>query len=118
MKKIIILALFFVSAIGFSQDKETTFEREGDLVKASYYYDNGAVKIQGYFKNKKLTGTWTRFDKAGNKTQTAQYKSGKKVGKWFVWNKDNLKEITYNSNVIVSVNDWKPESTRLAINNK
>ncbi len=117
MKKAILLALLFISAIGFSQEKETTYEKEGDLVKATYYYDNGDIKVQGYFKDKKLTGTWTSFDKSGNKTKIAQYKAGKKVGKWFVWNKNNLKEITYNNNVIVSVNDWKSES-RLAFNNE
>ena len=117
MKKVILLAIFFITAIGFSQDKETTFEIEGDLVKATYYYDNGNIKVQGYFKNKKLTGTWTSFDKAGNKTKIAQYKAGKKVGKWFIWNKNTLKEITYKNNSIVSVNDWKSES-RLALNNE
>ncbi|KGL61979.1 hypothetical protein [Polaribacter sp. Hel1_85] len=117
MKKAILLAILFISAIGYSQDKATTYEKEGDLVKATYFYDNGDVKVQGFFKDKKLTGTWTSFDKQGNKTQIAQYNEGKKVGKWFVWNNDSLKEINYVNNVIVNVNDWKSES-RLAINNK
>jgi len=115
MKKAIILVILFISAIGFSQDKATTYEKEGDLVKATYFYDNGDVKIQGYFKDKKLTGTWTRFDKKGNKTQIAHYNEGKKVGKWFVWNKESLKEINYDNNVVVAVNDWKSES-KLAFN--
>jgi antitoxin component YwqK of YwqJK toxin-antitoxin module len=116
MKKAILLAILFISAIGFSQQKETTFERDGDLVKATYYYDNGDVKVEGFFKDKKLTGTWTSFDKQGNKTQIAQYKAGKKVGKWFVWNKESLKEITYNNNAVVGVKDWRAE-TKLAFNN-
>jgi len=115
MKKAILLAILFISAIGFSQEKETTFERDGDLVKATYYFDNGDVKVQGFFKDKKLTGTWTSFDKQGKKTQIAQYKAGKKVGKWFVWNKESLKEISYDNNTLVSVNDWKYESS-LAFN--
>ena len=116
MKKAILIAILFVSAIGFSQENETTFEREGDLVKATYYFDNGDVKVQGFFKDKKLTGIWTSFDKQGNKTQIAQYNEGKKVGKWFVWNKESLKEITYNNNAVVSVKDWRAE-TKLAFNN-
>jgi antitoxin component YwqK of YwqJK toxin-antitoxin module len=115
MKKAILLAILFISAIGFSQENETTFEKEGDLVKATYYFDNGDVKVQGFFKNKKLTGTWTSFDKQGNKIQIAQYKEGKKVGKWFVWNKASLKEINYDNNTLVSINDWKAES-KLASN--
>ena len=110
MKKAIILAIFFISAIGFSQNKATTFEKEGDLVKATYYFDNGEVKVQGFFKDKKLTGMWTSFDTNGNKTQIAHYSEGKKVGKWFVWNNESLKEINYDNNIIVSVNDWKSES--------
>ena len=117
MKKAILIAVLFISAIGFSQDKATTYEKEGDLVKATYYFDNGDVKVQGFFKDKKLTGTWTSFDKQGNKTQIAQYNEGKKVGIWFVWSKDSLKEITYSDNAIVSVNDWKAES-KLAFNRR
>lgn len=117
MKKLILLAVFFIAAQGFSQEKETTFEREGDLVKATYYFKTGEVKVQGYFKDKKLTGTWSSYDKQGNKTKIANYKEGKKTGKWFVWGKESLKEINYDGNVIVSVNDWKSES-RLALNNK
>ncbi|ARV15433.1 toxin-antitoxin system YwqK family antitoxin [Polaribacter sp. SA4-12] len=116
MKKAILLAILFISALGFSQEKETTFERDGDLVKATYYFDNGDVKVQGFFKDKKLTGIWTSFDKKGNKTQIAQYKEGKKTGKWFVWNKESLKEITYNNNTVVGVKDWRAE-TKLAFNN-
>ncbi|MFK8059385.1 MAG: nicotinic acid mononucleotide adenyltransferase [Polaribacter sp.] len=117
MKRVILLVVFFISALGFSQEKETTFEKEGDLVKATYYFDNGNVKVQGFFKDKKLTGTWSSFDKHGNKTKIAHYKEGKKVGKWFVWEKESLKEINYDNNVIVSVNDWESKS-RLALNNK
>ena len=116
MKKAILIAILFVSAIGFSQENETTFEREGDLVKATYYFDNGDVKVQGFFKDKKLTGIWTSFDKQGNKTQIAQYNEGKKVGKWFVWNKESLREIAYNNNTVVDVKDWRDE-TKLAFNN-
>ena len=115
MKKAVLLVVLFISALGFSQDKEPTFEKEGDLVKATYYNEEGNISVQGYFKDKKLTGVWTSFDKQGNKVQTANYKEGNKVGKWFVWGNDSLKEINYSNNVIVSVNEWKSES-KLAFN--
>ena len=92
-------------------------KKSGDLVKATYYNEDGKISVQGFFKNKKLTGEWVSFDTLGNKKQIAHYKNGKKVGKWFIWGKGTLKEINYNDNLIVSVNDWKFESTRLAINN-
>tara|TARA_B110000240_G_C13336622_1_gene383654 strand:- start:347 stop:697 length:351 start_codon:yes stop_codon:yes gene_type:complete len=115
MRKILIIAIFCIAAIGYSQDIEPTFQAEGDLVKATYYYEDGAVSTEGFFKDKKLTGKWVRFDKQGNKTQIAFYKEGKKTGKWFFWNEGFLKEISYNNNKIESVNLWKSES-KVAIN--
>ncbi|QNM85350.1 nicotinic acid mononucleotide adenyltransferase [Polaribacter pectinis] len=117
MKKLIAICIFFVAAIGYSQDNQPTYTAQGDLVKATYYFEDGAVKTQGYFKDKKLTGEWTRFDKEGNKIQLAYYNDGKKVGKWFVWTKESLKEINYDNNVVVNVNLWKPEA-KLASNRK
>jgi len=117
MKKLLTLVLICIASIGYSQDTKPHFEAEGELVKATYYHENGSVSTQGYFSNKKLTGEWTRFDLEGNKTQIAYYDNGKKVGKWFVWNKESLKEINYYNNTIVSVNLWKHEA-KLAANNK
>lgn len=117
MKKAFIFVLFFISAIGFSQEKFPTYEKEGNLVKVTYYYDNGAIKIVGFFKDKKLTGEWASYDREGNKTKIAHYNNGKKSGKWFVWSNEFLKEINYKNNRLVSVHDWKSE-LKLAINNE
>lgn len=116
MKKLVTVCLLGLSTIAFAQQKEPTFKAEGDLVKATYYYENGAIKTQGFFKDKKLTGEWVRFDNEGNKIQLAYYNKGKKVGKWFIWSKSTLKEINFEDNSIASVNVWKPES-KVAINN-
>ncbi|MGY0407872.1 MAG: nicotinic acid mononucleotide adenyltransferase [Polaribacter sp.] len=115
MKKLLIICIFSLVAVGYAQNNQPTFKTEGDLVKATYYYKDGTISTQGYFKGKKLTGKWIRFDKKGNKVQMAFYKDGKKTGKWFFWSEDSLKEITYNNNAIVSVNLWKSKS-KLAIN--
>ena len=115
MKNFLIICFLGLGTIGFAQKNQPTFKAEGDLIKATYYYDNGAVKTKGFFKDKKLTGEWTSFDKTGNKTQLGYYKAGKKVGKWFVWDKQSLKEINYENNTIASVNTWKPES-KVAVN--
>lgn len=116
MKKLVTVCLLGLSTIAFAQQKEPTFKAEGDLVKATYYFENGAIKTQGFFKDKKLTGEWVRFDNKGNKIQLAYYNKGKKVGKWFIWSKSTLKEINFEDNSIASVNVWKPES-KVAINN-
>jgi antitoxin component YwqK of YwqJK toxin-antitoxin module len=115
MKNIFIIAIFCIAAIGYSQDIKPTYEAEGDLVKATYFHEDGSVKTEGYFKDKKLTGKWIRFDKQGNKTQLAFYKEGKKTGKWFFWSEASLREVTYNNNTIKGVNLWKTES-KVAVN--
>lgn len=115
MKNLLFIALFSICFVGFSQDSQPTFKAEGNLVKATYYHEDGSVSIVGYFKDKQLTGEWSRFDAKGNKTHIAFYEAGKKVGKWFVWNNHTLKEINYNNNAIVSVHTWKSES-KVAVN--
>ena len=115
MKNLITLIVLCIATIGYSQQKEPSFTAEGDLVKATYYYEDGSISTTGYFKNKKLTGKWVRYDKEGNKIRMAFYKDGKKDGRWFVWNKESLKEIHYDDNAIVSVNLWKHEA-KLAVN--
>lgn len=115
MKNIVIMAIFCIAAIGYSQDIKPTYEAEGDFVKATYFHEDGSVKIEGYFRDKKLTSKWIRFDKQGNKTQLAFYKEGKKTGKWFFWDEDSLREVTYTNNIIKEVNLWKTES-KVALN--
>ena len=114
MKKLIIAACVLSVSLLQAQDLEPKFEKAGDLVKATYFYKDGKIKEQGFFKNKKLEGTWTSFDEKGNKTAIGHYEAGKKVGKWFMWHKDGLKEIDFKDNAIASVQVWK-EETKMAI---
>ena len=117
IKNIITILFLTLSSIGYSQNIEPTFKASEDLVKATYFYEDGSIKTQGFFKNKKLTGEWVRFDKSGNKVQSAYYKNGKKVGKWLIWTKEVLKEINYENNAIASVNEWILVSKIDAFNN-
>lgn len=110
MKNLITICLLSFGILGFSQENKPTYKVKGDLVKATYFYEDGTIKTQGFFKDKKLTGEWVTFDQTGKKIQVAHYKDGKKTGKWFIWTEDSLKEINYNDNNIASVNVWKNES--------
>lgn len=114
MKKLVILACSLTFGLMQAQEVKPTYEKAGDLVKVTYFYKNGKIKEQGFFKDKKLSSTWRSFDIKGNKTSIAHYKNGKKVGKWFIWNKDELKEINYENNTIASVQTWK-EDTKIAV---
>ncbi|MFT5761494.1 MAG: antitoxin component YwqK of YwqJK toxin-antitoxin module [Polaribacter sp.] len=109
MKKILALTFLFAFTISNAQEVEPTYEKSNDMVKATYYFQDGSLKEQGFFKDKKLTGQWISYNQKGEKTMIANYEAGKKVGKWFAWNKNTLKEITYNNNAIVSVKNWNKE---------
>lgn len=115
MKKLMILV--FMLSVAFAQAQETTptYEVEGDMVKATYYFENGAIHKQGYFKDKKLTGKWTQYNKKGDIIAVGHYKKGKKVGTWFQWTKDALRQINYENSTVASVNIWK-ENTKVASN--
>lgn len=114
MKKLIIAVCMLSVSFMQAQDVKPKYEVEGDLVKATYFYKDGTIKEQGFFKDKKLTGTWTSFDKKGNKVTIGHYEAGKKVGKWFMWKEDGLKEIDFKDNAIASVQTWK-EETKMAV---
>ncbi|CAA0141085.1 toxin-antitoxin system YwqK family antitoxin [Tenacibaculum maritimum] len=114
MNKILILACMLSVASMQAGDKKPTYEKVGDLIKVTYYYSNGNVKEQGFFKDKKLTGTWECFDESGAKTVIAYYEEGKKVGKWLLWKGSLLREINYENYVIANVQTWK-EDTKIAI---
>ena len=121
MKKyILILIAFVVSTTAFAQEKENVkLEKKGDLVEATYYYDNGAIQQKGTFLNKKLHGIWTSYDEAGKKLAVGNYDQGKKVGKWFFWVGESLKEVDYSNNAIASVVVWKEsDNTTLAVRNE
>lgn len=114
MKKIWIMGVFLVSGVAFAQTTKPVLEQEGNLVKATYYYDNGKVQQQGFFKDGKLTGQWIAFDEQGNKKSIGTYVNGDKTGKWFFWNNDSLSEVDYTDSRVAAVKSW----TQQAIVNK
>ncbi|MCW2120988.1 toxin-antitoxin system YwqK family antitoxin [Flavobacterium sp. 7A] len=107
MKKYILLTLLLISGMVFSQGIKPKLEVVGKQVKATYYHDNGKVMQEGFFKNGQLQGEWISYDLDGNKTATATYDKGQKVGKWFYWNSKSLNEVDYASNKVTSVRNWK-----------
>jgi antitoxin component YwqK of YwqJK toxin-antitoxin module len=108
MKKIIVLVAIMLTGLGFSQNGKPTLEAEGQLVKATYFYDNGKVQQVGYFKDGKLDGKWTSYDESGTVKAVAEYKDGEKSGKWvFLSGAITTKEVDYASNQVVAVRDFK-----------
>ena len=107
--------------IGFTyaQDKkEPILEKKGDITLVTYFHDNGEVQQTGAFNADGIIhGEWASFDVDGNKVALGTYDAGKKVGKWFFWEGDSLKEVDYADSKIVSVNKWD-NKTKVAVRNR
>ncbi len=93
-----------MSGIAFSQDNNPILEAEGQLVKATYHYENGNLQQVGYFKDGKLDGKWTSYDLNGNIKAIAEYINGEKSGKWIFSDAITTKEVDFSNNQIVAIN--------------
>ncbi|WP_178987207.1 toxin-antitoxin system YwqK family antitoxin [Winogradskyella schleiferi] len=119
MKKIAIILVMLCVGFTYAQDNiQPKLEKKGDVTMATYFHDNGEVAQTGTFNAEgKLQGEWTSFDAEGNKVALGTYDAGKKVGKWFFWEDNSLKEVDYVDSKIVTVNKWDNKTT-VAISNR
>ena len=99
------VTLLLTAGVSLAQEKAPTFEKQDDLVKATYYHENGMVKEVGYFKDDKLHDQWIRYDVAGKVTVVANYDNGLKEGKWYIVGENTTKEITYKENKLIKVEE-------------
>lgn len=119
MKKIVVFILVFCVSFSFAQNElKPKIEKKGELIEVTYFYESGIVEQIGTFNSDgTLHGTWKSFDDKGNKLAIGDYKNGRKVGKWFFWTDNSLKEVDYVDSRIIQVNEWK-DKTKLAVRNK
>ncbi|HEX9981341.1 MAG TPA: membrane-binding protein [Flavobacterium sp.] len=110
MKMVILSAMMLASTIISAQDVSPKLEAQGNLVKATYYYENGLIRQEGFFKDGKLDGKWIAYDTNGNKKSIGEYSNGEKTGKWFFWNESILSEVDYSSNKIAAIKSWKEDA--------
>lgn len=115
---ILLVALLCTAAL-FAQEKgKNSYVKEGNLIKATLFHDNGEISQKGYYtEDGKLHGTWISYDANGSKTAVAQYENGSKTGKWFFWNGDMLREVDYSDSKITNVSTWKIAGERVVSNN-
>ncbi|TMU54862.1 toxin-antitoxin system YwqK family antitoxin [Flagellimonas algicola] len=106
MKKAIFFLAVMFSVGMYSQNIEPTMEKVGDMVKATYFHENGEIAQTGYFLNEKLHGQWFMYNLEGKKIASGKYVDGKKSGKWFFWKDEILKEVDFVENRIVHVKNW------------
>jgi len=106
MKKAVFFLAVMFAVVVSAQDTKPKFEKVGEMVKATYFHDNGELAQTGYMLNGKLHGDWVMFDTQGKKIATGQYVNGTKTGKWFFWKNDVLREVDFTDNRVVNVKDW------------
>jgi antitoxin component YwqK of YwqJK toxin-antitoxin module len=105
MKNLFFIVLL-ISSFTYAQNNSPELEMEGKQVKATYFYDNGAVQQVGHFLDGKLEGKWISFDQTGAILSEAQYSYGMKTGKWILYAQTiPVKEIDYVLNQIISVRE-------------
>ncbi len=106
MKKIMIAAVLLSAGVLSAQEAKPKHEIQDQMVKSTYYYDNGQVKQQGFYKDGKLHGTWTAYNEDGTKQSIGEYNNGEKTGKWFFWTGALLNEVNYADSRIAEVKTW------------
>ncbi|WP_378179264.1 toxin-antitoxin system YwqK family antitoxin [Aquimarina sp. SS2-1] len=111
MKNLILTLAILFSGVMMAQNAKPTFEKQGDIIKGTYFYENGEIRQQGFYnKEGKLHGEWKSFDRTGKKIALGQYQNGIKTGKWFFWENEKLSEVNYSKNTIASVTTWSNKS--------
>ena len=113
MKKTVLFFALLITVVSFAQqERDLKLNKDTNLIDVTYYHDNGVVSQTGsYTLDGKLQGEWFSFNTAGKKIVSANYDNGQKVGKWFYWNNETLKEVDYSNNAIASVNEWTSKSS-------
>ncbi|NKI26677.1 nicotinic acid mononucleotide adenyltransferase [Arenibacter sp. 6A1] len=106
MKAITLIFAFIFSIAINAQEVKPVFEKEGKLVKATYFHENGQIAQVGHFLNSKLHGEWNMYNEKGEKLAAGKYEKGTKTGKWFFWDQKVLREVDFNANAISSITEW------------
>ncbi len=110
MKKLCIAAMLVVSGVIFAQENNVKHEVVDQMVKSTFYHENGQVQQEGFYKDGKVHGQWVSYDENGKKVSLGQYDNGVRVGKWFFWTGSDLTEVDYSANKIASVRKWSQEA--------
>ena len=118
MRKIVAVLIMLCVSFAYAQKERTLkLNKDTNLIEVVYYHDNGKVSQTGFYTlDGKLHGDWFSYCEEGNKIISAKYDNGNKVGKWFYWSGDTLKEVDYSNNSIAKVSEWKSTDTSVASN--
>ena len=95
------------STVWAANPPQDLFEVEGNQVKKTSFYENGAVKEVGFFLNNKLDGQWVSYDSKGDIKTIAFYKEGKKDGVWTYVKESKVISVVYKDNELVEAKTLK-----------
>lgn len=110
-------SMMYGQACSKTCSKKNSYVKNGDIIEAIIYHDNGAVAQTGtYSLDNELEGEWISYDTKGNKTALANYSNGKKVGTWLFYQGDEMKEVTYTDTRIAEVKTYAIQDTRVVSN--
>ena len=116
--KAILTSVMMLMAIGlFAQDVQYTnedytngnpkvkYEYIGNhTYQAIYYFENGTVREEGYFRDGNTHGLWVTYNESGQMIREGYFNNDKKDGKWRMWNEDGmlLGEVLYLDDMLMS----------------
>ncbi|MFK7049536.1 hypothetical protein FLACOL_00650 [Flavobacterium columnare] len=102
MKNLVLIVTFLFTVTSFAQLIEPKYEIQNDLIKTTYYYDNGKIRQEGFYKEGKVHGKWISYTREGNESAIGQYELGKKVGTWIFKENGTIAQVNYNDNQLIS----------------
>ena len=112
MKNLVLVVVFalFGSAL-FAQEKVVReefyangnlklqfVELDQNIVKATYYFEDGGVYETGFFVNQKLDGKWTTYTADQLIQCTAYFSNNEKVGDWTFYKNGQVFQVVSFSN--------------------
>lgn len=112
----LVVVAFLFSVTLAAQEIKPDFEKKGDLIKGTFYNEDGGVSQEGTYKDGELHGKWISYDQNGKKVAMANYEEGRKTGKWFFWSSDELTEVDYDNNRIAEVTKYDYKGTLVTRN--
>ena len=103
MKTAFLFLIIICSAYLNAQNIEPKFEQDGEMVKATYFHDNGVIAQTGHMLKNKLHGDWLMFNNEGVKIAQGKYVNGMRHGIWFFWESDIVNQVNFIDNKIAAV---------------
>lgn len=72
--------------------------------QATYYFEDGSIREEGYFRNGKTHGLWISYNEKGQVIREGYFNNDKKDGKWRAWNDQGqlLGEVMYLDDMLMT----------------